>query len=84
MSKPDGEQTVEVDEKAALNQHVDKAAQFLAETEDYPPLSAAAEKKLMRKVDWIMIPVVRSSVASDRANVIQHSNCISSYSSLLL
>jgi hypothetical protein len=48
------------DDKTTLNQHVDKAAKFLAETQEYPPLSPEAEKKLMRKVDWIMIPIVSS------------------------
>lgn len=48
-------------EKAVLNQHVDKAAKFLIEGEHYPPLSPEAERKLIRKVDWIMIPMVRLS-----------------------
>lgn len=36
----------------------DHAAQFLAMSEEYPLLSAEAEEKLVRKVDWIMIPVL--------------------------
>jgi ACS family allantoate permease-like MFS transporter len=48
-------------DKLAVNKHMDKAAQFMAETEEYPPLSPEAEKKLMRKVDWIMIPIVSPS-----------------------
>jgi hypothetical protein len=39
-------------DKLAVNKHMDKAAQFMAETEEYP---------LMRKVDWIMIPIVSPS-----------------------
>jgi ACS family allantoate permease-like MFS transporter len=46
------------DPKASDSQHMDKAAKFLNETQEYPPLTAEAEKKLLRKVDWIMIPVV--------------------------
>ncbi|KAB2574374.1 Allantoate permease [Lasiodiplodia theobromae] len=47
-----------VDHKAGIVEHVDQAAQFLAETQQYPPLSADEEKKLVRKVDWIMIPML--------------------------
>ncbi|KAF2679373.1 MFS general substrate transporter [Lentithecium fluviatile CBS 122367] len=46
------------EDKTVLGQHVDKAAKFLAETQEYPPLSFEAEKKLLRKVDWIMIPIL--------------------------
>lgn len=49
-----------VDEKNVLSQHVDKAAKFLVEADAYPPLSPEAERKLLRKVDWIMIPIVSS------------------------
>jgi ACS family allantoate permease-like MFS transporter len=48
------------DEKTVLNQHVDTAAKFLTEVDAYPPLSPEAERKLIRKVDWIMIPIVSS------------------------
>ncbi|KAF2789375.1 MFS general substrate transporter [Melanomma pulvis-pyrius CBS 109.77] len=47
-----------VDEKNVLSQHVDKAAKFLVEADAYPPLSPEAERKLLRKVDWIMIPML--------------------------
>lgn len=47
-------------EKTVLDKNMDKAAKFMAETQEYPPLSPEAEKKLMRKVDWIMIPIVSS------------------------
>ena len=50
------------DEKIALDAHVDKAAKFLNETQDYPPLTLEQEKKLIRKVDWIMIPIVRHAM----------------------
>ncbi|KAH8812533.1 major facilitator superfamily domain-containing protein [Xylogone sp. PMI_703] len=36
----------------------DHAARFLANVDEYPPLSPEAEKRLLRKVDWIMIPVL--------------------------
>lgn len=47
----------DTDEKLALSQHVDKAAKFLQDVDAYPPLSPEAERKLIRKVDWIMIPI---------------------------
>ncbi|KAL1645420.1 hypothetical protein SLS58_003727 [Diplodia intermedia] len=46
------------DYKVGSVQDVDQAAQFLAETQHYPPLSAAQEKRLVRKIDWIMIPML--------------------------
>ncbi|CAI6336261.1 unnamed protein product [Periconia digitata] len=46
------------DEKIALDSQIDKAAKFLNETQEYPPLTPEQEKKLIRKVDWIMIPIL--------------------------
>ncbi|KAL0264412.1 hypothetical protein SLS55_000362 [Diplodia seriata] len=46
------------DYKVGSVKDVDQAAQFLAETQHYPPLSAAQEKRLVRKIDWIMIPML--------------------------
>ncbi|KAF2141017.1 uncharacterized protein K452DRAFT_251900 [Aplosporella prunicola CBS 121167] len=37
---------------------LDTASQFLADKNEYPPLTPEAEKKLLRKVDWIMIPML--------------------------
>lgn len=53
-----------VDHKVGSVKDADQAAQFLAETQHYPPLSAAEEKKLVRKVDWIMIPMVSPKTKS--------------------
>jgi hypothetical protein len=39
--------------------HMDQAAEYLAQTRDYPPMSVDAEKRLLRKMDWILIPMVR-------------------------
>ncbi|EKG13966.1 Major facilitator superfamily [Macrophomina phaseolina MS6] len=47
-----------VDHKVGLVEAVDQAAQFLAETEEYPPLTPGQERKLIRKIDWIMIPML--------------------------
>ena len=70
------------DEKTVLSQHVDKAAKFLVEVDSYPPLSPEAERKLIRKVDWIMIPIVSSMSASQRL-YIKYSQCRYSCSLLL-
>lgn len=64
----------DVDHKVGIVRDVDQAAQFLAETQDYPPLTPEQEKKLVRKVDWIMIPMVcslrrRHTSTSTDANV---------------
>lgn len=44
-------------EKSVAN-CADKAANFLLYTEGYEPLSAKEEKKLKRRIDWIMIPML--------------------------
>ncbi|CAO2658031.1 Nn.00g072910.m01.CDS01 [Neocucurbitaria sp. VM-36] len=61
---PDLDVEQSTDEKNVLSQHVDKAARFLVEVDAYPPLSPEAERKLIRKVDWIMIPIVGSFIFS--------------------
>lgn len=38
--------------------HVDVAAAYLKNTEKYEPLTAEEEKKMMRKTDWILLPMV--------------------------
>lgn len=40
---------------------VDVAAAYLNGTESYEPLSPAEEKKMIRKIDWILLPMVRRS-----------------------
>ncbi|EOD45618.1 putative allantoate permease protein [Neofusicoccum parvum UCRNP2] len=47
-----------IDHKVGVVKDVDQAAQFLAEAQEYPPLTPEQEKKLVRKVDWIMIPML--------------------------
>ncbi|PVH93344.1 hypothetical protein DM02DRAFT_662053 [Periconia macrospinosa] len=44
--------------RSALDPHADSAAKFLNEVQEYPPLTPEQEKKLIRKVDWIMIPIL--------------------------
>ncbi|TVY49056.1 putative transporter [Lachnellula occidentalis] len=44
--------------KVAIPDDADKAANFLLNTEGYAELSAEAEKRLKRKIDWIMVPML--------------------------
>jgi hypothetical protein len=37
---------------------LDQAALFLADAERVEPFSAAQERKLKRKIDWILLPMV--------------------------
>lgn len=37
----------------------DLAADFLLTTENYAPLTLDAEMRLKRKIDWVMVPMVR-------------------------
>lgn len=39
---------------------LDAAAQFLADHDNEQPLSPQEEKKVLRKVDFILLPMVRS------------------------
>jgi hypothetical protein len=47
-----------LDQKIGQTEYIDSGAKFLAEAEDYTPLSPEAEKRLIRKVDWTMIPML--------------------------
>jgi ACS family allantoate permease-like MFS transporter len=47
-----------LDQKLGKSEHIDRGASFLAEAQEYAPLSPEAERRLMRKVDWIMIPML--------------------------
>lgn len=44
------------------NRQADKAAVYLNSTEHYEPLTPAEEKKVMRKIDWILLPMVWNAV----------------------
>jgi len=46
------------DAKVAVPVDADKAANFLLNTEGYDELSPEAEKRLKRKIDWVMVPMV--------------------------
>ena len=47
-----------VDQKIGQTEYLDSGAKFLEQVGDYAPLSPEAEKRLIRKVDWIMIPML--------------------------
>ena len=38
--------------------HVDVAAAYLNNTEEFEPLTPEEEKKVLRKTDWILLPMV--------------------------
>lgn len=54
-----------VPEKQASITDADKAANFLINTEGYTALTPEAEKRLKRKIDWIMIPMASSGSMSE-------------------
>jgi hypothetical protein len=41
-----------------VTKHIDQAALFLADAEDFEPLTAKQEQRLKRKIDFILIPMV--------------------------
>jgi hypothetical protein len=51
-------QSQNADVKQSLTTNADKAASFLLNTEGYAELTLEAEKKLKRKIDLFMIPMV--------------------------
>lgn len=58
ITMADPKNSAEEREKMDVTPVVDQAAAYLAQTSDYPPLSPSAEKKMVRKMDWILIPMV--------------------------
>lgn len=51
--RPSLEKTVEV------SRGMDKAAEYLAQNAvDLPPMTPEMEKRIVRKLDWILIPMV--------------------------
>ncbi|RDK40323.1 MFS general substrate transporter [Aspergillus phoenicis ATCC 13157] len=51
-STPDGS------EKMAISKEMDGAAKYLAQTSSYPPMTQEIEKRLLRKIDWILVPML--------------------------
>lgn len=51
-------------DKQLDTRQVDVAAAYLQDTETYEPLSAAEERKMVRKTDWILLPMVSTIVLS--------------------
>lgn len=37
---------------------MDQAASYLAQGADYPPMTPEEEKRMLRKMDWILLPMV--------------------------
>jgi hypothetical protein len=37
---------------------MDQAAEYLSQVGEFPPMSPAQEKRLLRKMDWILVPMV--------------------------
>lgn len=56
---PQGAVASEISDKDV--RHVDQAALFLASATDAPDFPAKAEKRLKRKIDFIILPMVSSS-----------------------
>lgn len=54
---------------------VDRAAVFLAEADvEGASFSAAQEKKLLRKIDWILLPMVMHTSTSQRLSLTRSSS----------
>lgn len=45
-------------EKQAVSKKMDEAAEFLAHSVGFAPLSPEDEKAMIRKMDWILLPMV--------------------------
>lgn len=45
-------------EKQGISKAMDEAAEYLAQSTNFPPLSPEEEKKMLRKMDWILLPMV--------------------------
>ncbi|KAJ5094190.1 hypothetical protein N7456_010051 [Penicillium angulare] len=51
-------------EKQGISKNMDEAAEFLAHSASFVPLSPEEEKKMIRKTDWILLPMVSMSIDS--------------------
>ncbi|RJE20414.1 Major Facilitator Superfamily [Aspergillus sclerotialis] len=61
MAPPNEQLTVQAtlpDDKMEIPKAMDQAASYLAQASNYPPMSLEAEKKLVRKMDWILVPML--------------------------
>lgn len=45
-------------EKQGVSKAMDEAAEFLTHSAGFAPLSLEEEKKMIRKMDWILLPMV--------------------------
>lgn len=76
-STPDGS------EKMAISKEMDGAAKYLAQTSNYPPMTQEIEKRLLRKIDWILVPMVGcvheerifTMLTSDQVALNSHPGC---------
>lgn len=48
----------ELAKMGTISKEMDGAANYLAQTSSYPPMTPEVEKKLLRKIDWILVPMV--------------------------
>lgn len=46
------------EQKIPLSHGMDQAAEYLAQSTGYAALSPEAERRMLRKMDWILIPMV--------------------------
>ncbi|GKZ35488.1 hypothetical protein AbraIFM66950_006150 [Aspergillus brasiliensis] len=53
-TSPSPDETV----KMGISKEMDGAAMYLAQTSAYPPMTPEVEKRLLRKIDWILIPML--------------------------
>jgi hypothetical protein len=47
-------------EKQVVSKAMDEAVEYLAQRAGFAPLSPEEEKKMIRKMDWILLPMVCS------------------------
>jgi hypothetical protein len=60
MAEQKGSVSVETPEveKQSVSRAMDEAAEYLAHSAGFAPLSPEDEKKMIRKMDWILLPMV--------------------------
>mgnify|MGYP001658067513 CR=1 FL=1 len=60
MAEQKGQVSVETPEveKQGISRAMDEAAEYLAHSTGFAPLSPKEEKKMVRKMDWILLPMV--------------------------
>jgi hypothetical protein len=62
-------------EKQGITKAMDEAAQYLTHNAGVEPLSPEEERRMIRKMDWILLPMVRTTVKQHISRLTRVCSC---------